>query len=201
MAEGTDKTDGRLTLRQQKFVEAYLKNNGNGVAAAREAGYAGEPNVLAVQASTNLTLPKIQSAIRQRLRESTISAEEVLKRLSDQATFSIEDFYDFGAGLPFLNLEKARERGKLHLLKGIEYSTTGKAVLKFHDSQTALVHLGRHYKLFTDRVDHDFSKFSDAELIREAASALSGVVAPGADEQSDDESAVVPAAPPDDETA
>ncbi len=53
----------RLTVKQQRFVQAY---DGNGVAAARAAGYRGTDNTLAAVAKENLQKPHIVRAIRER---------------------------------------------------------------------------------------------------------------------------------------
>lgn len=50
----------RLNTREQKFVHVY---DGNGVEAARTAGYAGSNHVLAVQASRLLRKEEIRRAI------------------------------------------------------------------------------------------------------------------------------------------
>jgi hypothetical protein len=60
------KPNPKLTVKQSKFVAAYLDPaaaNGNGTLAAKLAGHQGNNNVLAVQASTNLRNPKIQQII------------------------------------------------------------------------------------------------------------------------------------------
>lgn len=53
-----------LSLKQQKFVSAYLGvANGNGTQAARLAGYAGDDLQLGVISAQNLVKPSIASAI------------------------------------------------------------------------------------------------------------------------------------------
>jgi len=59
------KNDGGLTEKQQRFVEAWTgEAKGNGVQAARIAGYKGNEDTLAAVASENLTKPKIRFAIK-----------------------------------------------------------------------------------------------------------------------------------------
>jgi Terminase small subunit len=60
--------DGRykLTAKQLRFVAAYLETE-NGTLAAKVAGYKGDDNQLAVQASVNLRNPKIQQLIEDSL--------------------------------------------------------------------------------------------------------------------------------------
>ena len=56
----------RLTIKQQKFVDGYVNNGGNGVDAIRAAGYnCRTDNSARVQASENLKKPNIILAIEQ----------------------------------------------------------------------------------------------------------------------------------------
>ena len=65
-----------LTLKQQRFVEAF---DGNATAAARAAGYKGSDNTLGVTAHDLLKLPKIQAAIaaRKPSPEAAAAATEI----------------------------------------------------------------------------------------------------------------------------
>ena len=56
----------KLTVKQQKFVEAYINNGGNGTQAVWDAGYdCNNSNSSRVQASENLNKPNIILAIEQ----------------------------------------------------------------------------------------------------------------------------------------
>ena len=56
----------KLTVKQQKFVEAYINNGGNGTQAVWDAGYdCKTSNSARVQASENLNKPNIILAIEQ----------------------------------------------------------------------------------------------------------------------------------------
>lgn len=155
-----------LTNKQQAFIEHYL-TCWNATEAARRASYA-YPNV---EGPKNLVKPSIAAIIRQRLAEFKMGADEVLARLSDQARGSLDDFIDVSepghgiegatdvieakaiAGGWKLNLVKAEQRGKLHLLKKIKSGQWGPEI-ELYDAQAALALLGRHHKLFTDMVEH-----------------------------------------------
>ncbi|MAE68345.1 hypothetical protein CL635_00860 [bacterium] len=52
-----------LTLKQQRFINEYLRNSGNGTAAARVAGYNGSDDYLAVQASRLIRNDKVKDAL------------------------------------------------------------------------------------------------------------------------------------------
>jgi len=70
-----NKDNKRLTWKQQRFVEAYA---GDGIRAARKAGYKGDSNTLAVRASQLLKMSKIKEAIEARNTEAT------RKRIADR---------------------------------------------------------------------------------------------------------------------
>lgn len=57
-----------LTVRQQRFIDAY---DGNATDAARKAGYSGSDAVLGVTAHDLLRNPKVAAAIRERLAPVT----------------------------------------------------------------------------------------------------------------------------------
>ena len=143
-----------LTTKQNQFVEHYLRTF-NGTEAARCAKYKGNANTLAAVAYENLRKPHIRARIEERLAETAMSANEVLVRLSDQATASVADFVEASPieGKPgrfILDMGEVRKRG--HLVKKIRYTQHGLEV-ELHDAQSALVHLGKYHKLFADRME------------------------------------------------
>lgn len=86
-----------------------------------------------------------------------MAADEVLSRLADQGRGTIEDFISFNEG-PYptftLDLDKARERGRLHLVKKLKYNSEGHPEIELYDAQAALVQIGKFHKLFVDQVQH-----------------------------------------------
>lgn len=69
-----------------------------------------------------------------------MSADEALARLSAQAAVNMSDFIKINHGIPFLDLEKALEADKLHLLK--KFKTSDKGIeIELFDAQAALVHI------------------------------------------------------------
>jgi len=73
--------DHKLTLKQKIFGEFYIKYRGNGVQAARAAGYAGDENVLGVAANENLRKPKVLDYIKFLLKKEGLTDESVDKDL------------------------------------------------------------------------------------------------------------------------
>jgi len=52
-----------------------------------------------------------------------------------------------------LDLEQARDRGTLHLLKKMKWNQWGEPEIEIHDSQAALALLGKHHGLFVERTE------------------------------------------------
>ncbi len=100
-----------LTPKQRAFVLEY-RRTGNGVDAARQAGYAGNDATLAVVASENLRKPNIKAAIEESqkgtLEKAIADGDEVLGFLTDVLRGTIE-------ASP-TQLRAAELLGKRHLL-------------------------------------------------------------------------------------
>jgi phage terminase small subunit len=147
-----------LSNLQREFINQYFLCGRNATEAAIRAGYKCKNRVVAASIGfENLRKPQISEAIEARMEESAMSAAEVLYLLSEHARGNLNDFLD-KCGNPDLN--KARARGKMHLVKKFKTKvTTIKDVvtvekeIELHDPQSALVQLGRFHKLFTDKVE------------------------------------------------
>lgn len=151
-----------FTKKQRVFVEEYLQC-WNAAEAARRAGYS--ERTARTQGSKLLTKVDIQEEISKRIAEKAMSADEVLLRLGDMARGDIGEFMDISSIGFNVSLETAKELGLTHLIKKVKQRTTITQKkdgdeeenhwieLELHDSQAALVHLGRVHKLFTDKID------------------------------------------------
>jgi phage terminase small subunit len=82
----------RLTDKQAAFIDHYLMCL-NATEAASRAGYDGSRESLSVIGSNNLGKVKIREEIDRRLKATTMSADEVLKRLDQQARADIGVFF------------------------------------------------------------------------------------------------------------
>lgn len=146
----------QLTNKQRLFVEHYFECGLNGTEAASLAGYKGDRATLASIASENLRKPKIAQLITERLKERTMSANEVLYRLTEQARGTMEDFVT--PALDSISLIKAESRGRLHLVKKFTHTVGEKSehtAIELYDAQAALVQLGRAHGLFKDKTETD----------------------------------------------
>lgn len=75
-----------LTVKQTRFVAAYADPhaaNGNGVLAAKMAGYRGGDNQLGVQASANLRNPKVRQTIAEALDAQGCTLERAVLAVAD----------------------------------------------------------------------------------------------------------------------
>jgi phage terminase small subunit len=134
-------------------VDAYLQCR-NATQAAIEAGYS-ERSARFI-GYENLTKPYITAEIEARTAEAAMQADEVIARLADIARGTIADFIEIKPGLTgdvFMNFDKAQRLGKMHLIKKIRYNSRGQPEIELHDSQAALVALGKLHSLFSDRIE------------------------------------------------
>lgn len=144
---------GQLTAKQAAFAEHYIRCK-NATDSARLAGYAGDDNALAVIGHRNLRNAKIRDEIARLASLQAMPPSEVIERLTEHARIDMSDFIKIQAGLPFIDLEKAKQAAKLHQLKKFKVTKQG-VEIELYDAQAALVQLGRHYGLFTDKVQVD----------------------------------------------
>lgn len=140
--------------KHRLFIDEYFKQNLNGTKAYQtvygctyDAARANAPKLLAIAC--------ISEEIEYRLKQSAMSADEVLSRLAEQARGDIGDFLTFSSGvkLPVIDLEKAKKEGKLHLIKKLKYGDNNRVDFELHDSQSALVHLSKILGLLADRLE------------------------------------------------
>jgi len=152
-----------MTGKQRVFVDEYLRL-GNATKAAINAGYS--PKTAYSIGSENLKKPEIRAEIEQRLESLKMDADTVLRELSDMARSTMADFIDIDNEA--LDLQKAEQSGKLHLIKKFKRTETKFGVnieIELYDKQAALVQLGRYHKLFTDVIEVDWrTKLVEAGL-------------------------------------
>lgn len=138
-----------LTPLQERFINEYLTDF-NATRAAERAGYDGNDVTLASVGYENLRKPQIAEVISKRLTEVAMSPDEVLMRLAEQARAEQSRYLTVRG----VDMESLIRDGKGHLVKSVKHTQYGDNI-EFHDSQAALVHIGKHHKLFTDSVEHN----------------------------------------------
>jgi phage terminase small subunit len=150
-----------LTNKRRVFIEEYLKC-WNATKAAEAAGY----KHARTHGSYLLTILDIKEEIEIRIAEKTLDADEVLSRLGEHARADWSEYLNESGNL---EIKRLIEDDKGHLIKGMKQTQWGR-VIEFYDSQAALVHLGKHHGLFTDKLEHtikiDLSKLTTEQLER-----------------------------------
>ena len=155
-----------LNNRQKLFVDYYLIYR-NASKAARLAGYNGKSNVYGPTLLANIS---IKDEIKKRLEEKHLSANEILARLADMAMSNIADFADIQDAS---DLKKYRH--KTHVIKKFKKRITttraGDTIVDFelelYPADNALVNLGRHFSLFTDKLKVDDWRNELVDLFRQ----------------------------------
>jgi phage terminase small subunit len=145
-----------LTTKQRAFVEHYL-SCWNVSEAARRAGYANPYN----NGHRLMEYDGIKAAIATRLTELKMGADEVLARLSDHASGSLRPFIRRGYDGELRGFDLSDEQ-PLHLVHKVSLTTRTmkddvteeKISIELYDAQAALALLGRHHRLFADKIEH-----------------------------------------------
>jgi phage terminase small subunit len=138
-----------LTDRQRAFVAAYLSNGFNATRAAMAAGHkCNSYSAFGVQGGEALKNPKVRAAIDAYFRQAGMSADEVVARLVEQATANPAQFFD-----KRWRVKRAVLESKGHLVRKFKPASRGRpAEIELHDAQAALVLIGKHLGMFSDKV-------------------------------------------------
>jgi len=193
-----EKKKDNLNPKQKKFIEFYLgEAHFNGTLAAELSGYKGSKNVLGVTAYNLLRNPKIKAEIDMVLSAMTMPANVVLTRLTEIAEGKVTDFLDDDKRFDLKKAKEAKKDGLLKKVKfkrtvretKAEVNDDIQSILEtdeieafnkieiiyeevefeLHSAHEALRDLGKHHKLFTDKVEHS----GDVGLVQKEAHDLS----------------------------
>lgn len=137
-------------MRQALFAAIYAET-GNGRQSAIRAGYS--PNGAEVQAHHLLRNANVKAAIDRKKAAQVavvdVSAERVARELALLGFANAQDF--IGAdGKPVRNF-KGLSRDQMAAIAGAEFDTRGRLRFKLADKRQALVDLGKHLGMFTER--------------------------------------------------
>lgn len=147
--KGSEGIDGvsTMTAMQKRFFKAWLETS-NAAHAAREAGYSPRTDPYNI-----LNGVKMQRHIKDYWKSRGMGPDEIAARLSQQARAEYA-VYILADGT--VDLAKMIADGKAGLIKSVKKTQWGTNI-EFHDAQSALVHMGRVHKMFTDKTEHSGS--------------------------------------------
>jgi phage terminase small subunit len=151
-----------MNTKQRKFALEYAKDP-NATKAAIRAGYS-KRSAHSIGYDL-LKKPEIVKAIQKKLAKYEITAEKVLAEIAKLGYANMQDYTRVDSdGKPVLDLSKIT-RDQFAAVAEITEDTTGgqgdgerklvlRTKLRLHDKTKNLELLGRHLKLFTDKVEH-----------------------------------------------
>lgn len=152
-----------LTDKQRVFIDEYLVDF-NATRAAIAAGYS--EKTARFIGSENLTKPNIREEIDRLITEHCMGKDEVLMRLANHARGDIDDYLNEQGQF---DLAKARAARKTGLIKKLKTKTTARVIMdaettttevefELYDAQSALLNLGKHLDLFSDKLQIKLEK-------------------------------------------
>ena len=177
--DGKTQIEIEFNASEWSLVNAYFEENLNQTRAYLKVhpipeGLSDEESrkkydVARTSASKEFAKPNIKSEIRYRLQEATMSPLEILKRYTDIARGSMKSFVRIADdGFVYFDLSQPEAQANMHLIKKMETKRERKiegtgenaeewegewVKVELHDAPSALLQLGRHYSLFTDKTD------------------------------------------------
>jgi phage terminase small subunit len=148
----------KLTPKQQRFVDEYIRLRFNATKAAIAAGYS-EATAYS-QGPRLLKNVEIKTAIDAYMDAQAMGKAETVLRLTEHARGDMGDLWDETLG--GINWTATRARGLTHLIKKVKRKTTYRTIgdetietveedIELYDAQHALELLGKTHGLFVDR--------------------------------------------------
>lgn len=171
----------KLTPKQKRFVEEYLTDL-NATQAAIRAGYSAKrASEMGYQLLQKTTVQlAIQAAMDDRSKRTEITADRVLQEIAHIAFDDIKNYLDFRTELQEIGINpnngdpiyrydqviQMKNSKDIDTRNIQEVSMSPKDGFKFklYDKQKALVDLGRHLKLFTEKVEHSGTVIQKLDL-------------------------------------
>lgn len=166
----------RVEEKARAFAYQYIANGFNPIKAAADVGYTGQPQSLRNTASRLLGRDDVQAILEQEFAKQSMTAQEVLYRLSMHSRGNIGHFLNDKHEIDLTTVD-AQEH--MYLVEDIQQETIkiGEGVtktvtkIKLYSAQRALEMMAKHFRLLVDRnenlnVNVDVSKLNDEQLRR-----------------------------------
>jgi Terminase small subunit len=152
----TDELARALTPKERAFAEFYAGSaRGNAARAAEMAGYSKKSKEsLAAQGSRTLRFVKVRAYIDALLSATSRSAAEVTREISEIAFSDLSPYLDTDGRELWLDYQKLKDDGKLHLVAGFEFNKRGDVIPVLHNKQAALALLVRVLGMGSEKVEH-----------------------------------------------
>lgn len=151
--EATQSAFYRLPIPHRRFINELIACGFNAAEAARRCGYTQTEHARqqGYRMSTNVD---IKAGLRARLEEIELDKRELKGRLEAKLDVDSGDFLEIGDdGHVELDLKKARDAGKLHLIKKLKFKKGQLESIELVDPLKVAELLGRAQGLFRDRVE------------------------------------------------
>lgn len=175
------KKPDKLTEREQRFCEEFIcAREPNGTRAAMRAGYTQNEKAASVQAARLLGKARVRARIDElkaaRSKRTQVTADLILRELLKVATSDLAKAFDAKGQLRSIDQMPASIRRSIAAVKVYdEYEGFGKerekvgetTEIKLWDKPKALELLGKHLKLFTDKVELS-GKITLEQLVNES---------------------------------
>jgi phage terminase small subunit len=116
----------KLTVKQTKFVKAYVASDGNGQEAAKAVYDVKTDGVARSIASENLTKPNIKDAIEKALIKHNITIDAALAPIADGLTATKEQYTEHGVVETKDHSTRLKASGMALKLMGAEKTDEGK---------------------------------------------------------------------------
>ena len=151
-----------VTKKQELFLNEYLIDM-NATQAAIRAGYS--KHTAGAIGQELLKKPTISAAIKEKIAEKAMKADEVLEKLTEIARGDMGNFMDISSMSYQLDLNKANELGLTKLIRKVKQRTitsvakdgteeeTNHIEIELLDQLRALELLGKYHKLFVERTE------------------------------------------------
>ena len=154
-----------LNRKQKAFIDEYFLCNMNGTEAYMRVFGPKNRNVARANAAKLLATSNVKEEVGRRLDEHTMQANEVLARWGDISRGDMGDFMQIEGVASYLDLEKAKELGLLHLIKKVKdrvvmtsdkdgnETETHHMEIELYDALAAQTLIGKYHGLLVDRAD------------------------------------------------